>query len=220
MRTFTYGQEADDYFRSRILFDGDRLSTLLLTLDLAQGEVTAKLPEDVDVTKLYKFRTDIFWGRPERVSMGSPVTRLIELLAEIGKQEDGILVSECWTMTGFDPEQRDVDHFSYQSTKHKGDLRHCHFLRLTNAGERRLRSFLDRCDCDHPIIFSDLSSHFHEADNILPGNEVSEKILSAIVQGTAHLIFDVYDGGAHLIWNRRSRQYMIEKQQKGNVQIS
>ena len=212
MRTFTYGQEASDYFRSRILFDGDRLSTLLLALNFAQGDVTAKLPEDVDASKLYRFRTDIFWGRLG-VSVGSPVTRLIELVAEIGNQENGILVSECWTTTGFDPEQCDVDHFSYQSTQGKEGLRHCHFLRLKNAGEHRLRSFLTRCDCDHPIIFSDLSFNSDEADNIFPGNEVPEKTLSAIVDGAAHLFFDVYDGGAHLIWSRKSREYLIKKKE-------
>ena len=201
------------------MFDGDRLSTFLLTLDLAQGEVTATLPEDIDATKRYKFRTDIFWDRPE-VSISSPGTRLMERLEEIGNQEDCILVSECWTTAGFDPEQHDVDHFSYQSTKHKGELRHCHFLRLKNAGERSLRSFLNRCDCDHPIIFSDLSSHSDEASQILPKNEVSEKTLSAIVHGAAHLFFDVYDGGAHLIWTRRSRQYMMEKLRKGNLDIA
>lgn len=60
MRTFTYGPEAIDYFRSRLLFDGDRLSALLLASDLDQGgDVTATLPDEVDVAKLYRFRTDI-----------------------------------------------------------------------------------------------------------------------------------------------------------------
>jgi hypothetical protein len=37
---------------------------------------------------------------------------------------------------------------------------------------------------------------------------------------TTNLIVDVYDGGAYLIWNRRSPEYNREKRQKGNVGIT
>ncbi len=205
MRKITYGLEAIDYFHSRLLIDGDTLSTLLLSLDLVNGgDITATLPDEVDTANLYRFRTDIFWGRPEDPSR-DVVMHLIALIGELGSLKNGMLISECWTTTGFDPEQREVDYFSYRSTKRKGELRYCHFLKLKDAGELRLRSFLSRCDCDHPIIFSDVSS-LDEGDSILEGNEVTEKTLSAIIEGTAHLIFEAYDGGAHLIWTRRSRQ--------------
>jgi hypothetical protein len=223
MRRFTFGPEATDYLRCRLCEDGDALSKALCTIDLLHGgEVNAELPSNVDESKVYKFRTDIFWGWPNQ--SGSEVEQqLVGVLAKfLRKGEDRFIICEAWPEPPPEPEPAGIHYFLYPSIKREGKKRLCRFLGSRNAGglgEEDVRYFLTHNN-RNPLILTDLSSVPEIAKAWSDKGEVSSENLFTIVKLTVHLIVNVYDGRANLIWSRMSEEELRAKWKSGNIGIA
>lgn len=220
MQKFTYGPEAIDYFQCRLREDPDVLTSLLSDIDLGhQGVVTAELPLGVDTAKLYKFRTDIFWGWPEEP--GREVYRsLVDfLLAFLGNVKPGLIISQTWPDTDPEHQAQELPTFRYPSVRKCAMPRLCRFVGPF-AQEEGVRHFLKNTNRT-PLILADCSCDPKAAEAITDGREVTmgRETLAAIARNAAHIIVDVYDGRANLVWSRMSPQDMRARWQAGNVGI-
>jgi len=216
IETFRYSSEATDYLRCRLSESGDALAAALLEIDLLhRGEVSAQLPEDVDVSKLYKFRTDIFWGWPKEAGAEIAHRFLAFTRNFLRGREGGMLLSEAWVGTTPELEPPDIQHFQYASVKQIGRSALCRCLNLPSGDENRVRRFL-HCINTGPIAMADLSRHPETLRAILAGEDISGQTFSVIASSTVHISVDVYDGRANLIWSRKTDEELRAKWQAGN----
>ena len=217
LKTYLYGPEATDYLHCRLTEDGDTLAALLIAKrSLAKGEAKAKLPPGVDPSGLYKFRTDIFWGWPNEPGKEIWQDILNYLIDFLGDRERGVIVCETWLKDLAVEGSLDSRYFLCPSKKAKGHQRLCHFLTHQNTDRDEVRHFLKTCD-RKPIILADLHYDWESINAISRNCEILREVMAELVERTSHIVVDVYDGRAHLIWTALSDVELRKRWEEGNV---
>jgi hypothetical protein len=212
LQNVNFGNEALDYLQCRLLEDGDAISLLLLDHPLRdKGLATAQLPVEVDRSLLYRFRTDIFWGWPDH--RGREISQeLVTFMAEfLSNHRSSVVISETWLDSVPDFEPSESHHFRCRSKKLPEHLRFCRFITHDSAAPEHIARFLQH-DNLYPLILTDLKNYPQVIQAIVDQDVLLEEGVSAIAKNTAHIVVDVYDGRANLMWSRALPLEPIEEQ--------
>jgi hypothetical protein len=220
LKKFSYGPEAVDYLRCRLREDGSPLSELILGLDLVhEGQATAELPSSTDPEKLYKFRTDIFWGWPD--DTGSEIIeRILDSIESFLRDRDyRILLAGAWAHTNPAETVKSAIGLNCLSTRYGLDQHVIWFLAGPVASKDRVRDFLSQIN-RVPLVLADLTDEPSLMGAVRNAGELSEQQLRTLARNTAHVIVDVYDGRANLVWSRMSQSELRAKWEAGNVEVA
>ena len=148
---------------------------------------------------------------------------MVSVIAKfLRKGEASFIICEAWPEPPPEPEAAGIHYFLYPSIKQPGKKRLCRFLEGSTAktlGEDDVRYFLRHIN-RNPLILTDLSCDPEIAKTLSDKGEVSSETLCTIVKLTVHLIVDVYDGRANLIWSRMSEEELRAKWKSGNIGIA